>query len=175
MSPEPQKPKLQIKAEPENCMIVNQPVVRNFSTGGGHGPEDTLVEGDLKLVTRKWQGYPPDKCNIIGKSFAAMPEVMLPRFTGKALYATRVVLPNMLYCKARQPASPGEGEVDRHFQGGEDAGRGVHIDVREWPKNVSDNDAPGLPGRGCGDRGGRDRGATGHGPEPTGPEHPSER
>src|ERR1700756_4158575 len=99
MSPEPQKAKLQIKAEPDNCIVVNQPVVRNFSTGGGHGPETELIEGDLKLVTKKWQGYPPDKCNIIGKPHVAMPEVMLPRLTGKAEYTTRVALPNMLYCK----------------------------------------------------------------------------
>ena len=99
MSPNPQKTREKLKAEPENCIIVNQPIVRNFSTGGGHGPEDTLVEGDLKLVTKKWQGYPPDKCNIIGKPQVAMPEVMLPRLTGKAEYTTRVVLPNMLYCK----------------------------------------------------------------------------
>ena len=84
MSPEPQKPKTQIKPEPEQCIIINQPIVRTFSTGGGHGPEDTLTEGDLKLTIKKWQGYPPDKCNIIGKSFQAMPEVMLPRLTGKA-------------------------------------------------------------------------------------------
>ena len=27
-------------------------MVRNFSTGGGHGPEDTLVEGDSKMSWR---------------------------------------------------------------------------------------------------------------------------
>ena len=99
MSPEPQKAKLQIKAEPENCVVVNMPIVRNFSTGGGHGPEQTLIEGDEKLVTTKWQGYPPDKCKLIGTSHPAMPQVMLPRLTGKAQYATRVTFPNMLYCK----------------------------------------------------------------------------
>ncbi len=99
MSPAPQKPKLQIKAEPENCIIVNQPIVRNFSTGGGHGPEQTLIEGDEKLVTQKWQGYPPDKCKLIGQSHPAMPQVMLPRLVGTAQYATRVAFPDMLYCK----------------------------------------------------------------------------
>ncbi len=74
-------------------------MVRNFSTGGGHGPEDTLVEGDLRIVTKKWQGYPPQNLSLIGKPHVAMPEVMLPRLTGKALYATRVNLPNMLFCK----------------------------------------------------------------------------
>jgi len=45
------KPKEKIEAKPEHVIIVNQPMVRNFSTGGGHSPEDTLVEGDSKIVT----------------------------------------------------------------------------------------------------------------------------
>ena len=113
-SPEPQKTKLQIKAEPDNCIIVNQPIVRNFSTGGGHGPEDTLIEGDEKLVTKKWQGYPPDKCRLIGKpqrghagSDAAAPVPARPCMP-RAWY-----FPNMLYLQdAGQPASPRHREVD---------------------------------------------------------------
>ena len=57
------------------------------------------IEGDEKLVTTKWQGYPPDKCKLIGRSHPAMPQVMLPRLVGTAVYATRVVFPDMLYCK----------------------------------------------------------------------------
>ena len=99
MSPEPQKTKIQIKAEPDNCIIIKQPMVRDFSTGGGHGPEPVLIEGDQRIVTTKWQGYPPDKCTMLGKPHVAMPEVMLPRLVGKAQYATRIRFPNMLYCK----------------------------------------------------------------------------
>ena len=84
---------------PPSVIIVNQPAVRNFSTGGGYGPEDTLVEGDGKLVTKKWQGYPPTNLNVVGKPREAMPEVAIPRYTGKALYATRVLLPNTLHVK----------------------------------------------------------------------------
>jgi len=92
-------PKAKLEGKPDNCIIVDQPAVRNFSTGGGHGPEDTLVEGDEKLVTRKWQGYPPQNLNLIGKPHPAMPEVGIPRLTGKAEYTNRVVLPNMFYVK----------------------------------------------------------------------------
>ncbi len=99
MSPEPQKPKLQIKAEPDNCIVVNQPVVRNFSTGGGHGPEPVLIEGDEDSLRPEWRGYPPDKCKLVGTSHPAMPQVMIPRLVGKAMYATRVQFPNMLHCK----------------------------------------------------------------------------
>ena len=84
---------------PESCIIIDQPLVRDYSTGGGHGPEETLVEGDGKLVTRKWQGYPPRNLNLIGKPHPAMPQVGIPRLTGKAEYTTRIQLPNMLYTK----------------------------------------------------------------------------
>jgi len=92
-------PKTKLEGKPDNCIIIDQPAVRNFSTGGGHGPENTLVEGDAKLVTRKWQGYPPKDLNIVGKPHPAMPEVGIPRLTGKAEYTNRVVLPNMIYVK----------------------------------------------------------------------------
>ena len=59
-----------------------------------------------------------------------MPEVMLPRLTGKAQYATRVAFPEHAVLQdPGQPASSREREVDRHFQGREDARGGVHIDV----------------------------------------------
>ena len=78
--PEPQKQKIQLKAEPDpsTIIMVNQPMVRDFSTGGGHHAGDTIVEGDEKIVTRKWQGYPPQNLNLVGKSRVAMPEVALP-------------------------------------------------------------------------------------------------
>src|ERR1700729_1055887 len=99
--PEPQKQKIQLKAEPEpsTIIVINQPMVRDFSTGGGHHAGDTIVEGDDKIVTKKWQGYPPQNLNLIGKPRVAMPEVAMPRFMGTAMYATRVHLPNMLWVK----------------------------------------------------------------------------
>jgi CO/xanthine dehydrogenase Mo-binding subunit len=95
----PPKPKEKLTSKPELCVIINQPMVRNYSTGGGHGPEDTLVEGDQKFVTRKWQGYPPQNLNLVGKPHPPMPEVGIPRVTGKAEYTTRVNFPNMLWVK----------------------------------------------------------------------------
>src|ERR1700722_18340613 len=91
--------KTKIEATTESVIQIKQPMVRDFSTGGGHGAADTLVEGDDKIVTKKWQGYRPENLNVIGKAMPPMPEVAIPRFTGKALYATRVLLPNMLYVK----------------------------------------------------------------------------
>jgi CO/xanthine dehydrogenase Mo-binding subunit len=99
MSQNPQRPKEQIEAKPHAVIIVDQPMVRDFSTGGGHGPGDTLVEGDDKIVTKKWQGYPPENLNIIGKPIPPMPEVAIPRYTGKAEYTTRLSFPNMVYAK----------------------------------------------------------------------------
>jgi CO/xanthine dehydrogenase Mo-binding subunit len=93
------KPKEKIEVKPHHSIIIDLPMVRNFSTGGGHGPEDTLVEGDEKIVTKKWQGYPPQNLNIVGKPMPAMPEVSIPRFLGKATYATRLNFPNQLWVK----------------------------------------------------------------------------
>jgi len=89
------------KIEPriEGAHIITQPMVRNFSTGGGHGPGDTIVEGDGKIVTQKWQGHPPVDLAVIGKPHAPLREVVEPRYRGTAEFATRVRLPDMLYAK----------------------------------------------------------------------------
>ncbi|HLI82745.1 MAG TPA: molybdopterin cofactor-binding domain-containing protein, partial [Bryobacteraceae bacterium] len=89
--------KRNIDAVPESVVHIKMPMVRDFSTAGGHLPGDELMEG--KTVTKKWQGYPPENLNVLGKSMPPLPEVAVPRFTGKALYATRVWFPDMLYAK----------------------------------------------------------------------------
>src|SRR5919112_300945 len=94
-----QNRKTRIVSSTESVTVINQPLVRDFSTGGGHGPGDTLIEGDEKIVTKKWQGYAPENLNVLGKSLPPMPEVSIPRFTGKAEYASRVWFPNLLYVK----------------------------------------------------------------------------
>src|SRR5438552_9491838 len=98
------KPKIEPKME--SVIQVKLPMVRNFSTGGGHGRGNELVEGDGKIVTKKWQGYPPENLNVLGKPMPPLPEVAIPRFTGKAQYATRVWLPNMLYAKVLTSPHP---------------------------------------------------------------------
>src|SRR3989475_7143969 len=102
----PKTPKRKIEPHLHSAIMVNQPMVRNFSTGGGHLPGDTLVEGDQKIVTKKWQGYPPENLNVIGKSLPPIPEVAIPRFTGKAEYATRVWFPDLLYAKLLSSPHP---------------------------------------------------------------------
>lgn len=94
-----QPPKTKIEATPHQSIVVHQPMVRTFSTGGGHGPEDTLVEGDERIVTKKWQGYPPENLNLVGKPRPPLAEVAIPRMTGTALFATRVWFPDLLYAK----------------------------------------------------------------------------
>lgn len=89
--------KTTIQAEPESIVHIKMPMVRDYATAGGHLPGDELIEG--KTITRKWQGYPPENLNILGKSMPPLAEVAVPRFTGKALYATRVWFPDMLYAK----------------------------------------------------------------------------
>jgi CO/xanthine dehydrogenase Mo-binding subunit len=89
------------KIEPSlgDARVVTLPMVRNFSTGGGHGPGETLIEGDRKIVTQKWQGFPPADLAVIGKPQAPLRDVVEPRYRGTAEFATRVRLPGMLYTK----------------------------------------------------------------------------
>ena len=94
-----QTPKTRIEAKLHSAFVVEQPMVRTFSTGGGHGPEDTLVEGDDRIVTKKWQGYPPENLNVVGKPLPPLREVAMPRMLGTALYATRVWFPDLLHAK----------------------------------------------------------------------------
>ena len=91
--------KIAIEAAPASILQIKQPMVRDYSTSGGHLPGDELLEGPQKTVTKKWQGYPPENLNVLGKSIPALPEVSIPRFTGKALYASRVWFPDMLCVK----------------------------------------------------------------------------
>ena len=99
MSQTPRRPKRRIVAAPESIVQIKQPMVRDFSTHGGHAPGNELVEGARKTVTKKWQGYPPENLNVVGKSMPALPEVSIPRFTGKAEYASRVWFPDMLHAR----------------------------------------------------------------------------
>jgi len=96
-----QKPKEKLEAKPERIIQVKLPMVRNFSTGGGHLPGDTITEGDgpMRMTTKKWQGYAPQNLNVVGHPMPPVPEVSIPRYTGKAEYASRVIFPNMLHVK----------------------------------------------------------------------------
>jgi len=92
-----QKPKTKLQPRMDSVIHISQPMVRDFSTAGGHAPADFLMENGIR--TKKWQGYPPSNLNVIGKPLPPMPEVAIPRFLGKAEYATRIVLPNMLFAR----------------------------------------------------------------------------
>jgi CO/xanthine dehydrogenase Mo-binding subunit len=98
MSQNQRRPKPKLERQLHSVQI-KQPMVRDYSTGGGHLPGDTIIEGDEKIVTKKWQGYPPQNLNVLGKPMPPLAEVAIPRFTGKAEYATRVQFPNMLFAK----------------------------------------------------------------------------
>ena len=59
--------KIKIEAEPESIVQIKLPMVRDYSTSGGHLPGDEVLEGAQKTVTKKWQGYPPENLNVLGK------------------------------------------------------------------------------------------------------------
>jgi len=91
--------KTKIEASPDSIIQIKQPMVRTYSTSGGHLPGDELVEGSQKTVTKKWQGYAPENLNVVGKLMPALPEVSVPRFTGKAQYGSRVWFRDLLYVR----------------------------------------------------------------------------
>src|SRR5262249_33731043 len=43
--------------------------------------------------------YPPEHLNVIGSLLPPLAEVSMPRFTGTALYASRVRFPDMLHAR----------------------------------------------------------------------------
>src|SRR6185312_583029 len=91
-----EKPK---PVEPHSIVHIKLPQVRDFSTHGGHSADAELVERPSGTVTKKWQGYAPEHLNVIGQPIPALTEVSLPRFTGKAEYASRVRFPDMLHAR----------------------------------------------------------------------------
>jgi len=91
--------KIQIEPETDSIVQVKMPMVRDYSTTGGHFPGNELVEGSRKTVTKKWQGYPPENLKVLGQPLPPLSEVSIPRFTGRAQYASRVWFPDLLYVK----------------------------------------------------------------------------
>jgi CO/xanthine dehydrogenase Mo-binding subunit/aerobic-type carbon monoxide dehydrogenase small subunit (CoxS/CutS family) len=89
--------RIKIEPTPESILQIKLPMIRDYSTSGGHVPGNELLEGVRKTVTKKWQGYAPENLHVVGKPMPALPEVSVPRFTGKALYASRVWFPDLLY------------------------------------------------------------------------------
>jgi CO/xanthine dehydrogenase Mo-binding subunit/aerobic-type carbon monoxide dehydrogenase small subunit (CoxS/CutS family) len=89
--------KRDIETGPESIIEIKQPMVRDFATAGGHLPGAEVMEGTRQV--KKWQGYPPENLNVLGKPLPPLPEVSVPRFTGKAMYASRVWLPGMLHAR----------------------------------------------------------------------------
>ena len=128
-----------VKIEPslENATIITQPMVRNFSTGGGHGPGETLIEGDGRIATRKWQGFPPVDLAIIGKPQAPLREVVEPRYRGTAEFATRVQLPGMLHIKFVRSPYP-RAAIRRLDTAAAEKMPGVHhvLTYRNAPKSL---------------------------------------
>ena len=107
-------------------------MVRDYSTNGGHLPGDELIEGPHKTVTKKWQGYPPENLNVLGKPMPALPEVSIPRFTGKAQYASRVWFPDLALCEVLDlPASARTNQESRYVEGRKDAGRRLRPHLQE--------------------------------------------
>ena len=91
--------KTDVPPETDSVIRIRMPMVRDYATLGGHLAGDEVLEGKSGILTKKWQGYPPENLNVLGMPMPPMPEVAIPRFTGKAQYASRVWFPDLLYVK----------------------------------------------------------------------------
>jgi CO/xanthine dehydrogenase Mo-binding subunit/aerobic-type carbon monoxide dehydrogenase small subunit (CoxS/CutS family) len=91
--------KAEVEPEVDSIIHIKMPMVRDYSTTGGHLPGTEVVEGSSKTITKKWQGYPPENLKLLGKPLPPLAEVAMPRFTGKAQYGSRVWFPDLLYVK----------------------------------------------------------------------------
>src|SRR5256712_2803732 len=89
MSQNPQKPKLKIEPKLESAIVIRQPTVRNFSTGGGQMPGDVIIGGDPKNGPKKRQGYPPVKLYDFFKTGPRAAGVSLSSFFGVTANAPR--------------------------------------------------------------------------------------
>ncbi len=88
-----------IESKTDHTIIVKNEANPDFSPG-------QLVEGDKKIPSEKWRGYPPTDLRIVGKPLPPLREVSVPRYTGEAQYATRIRLPNTLCLKFLRAPHP---------------------------------------------------------------------
>jgi CO/xanthine dehydrogenase Mo-binding subunit/aerobic-type carbon monoxide dehydrogenase small subunit (CoxS/CutS family) len=129
--------------EPHSIVHIKQPMVRDFATHGGHAPGDRLIESPSGTVTKKWQGYAPENLKVIGRPMAALPEVSVPRFTGKAEYASRVRFPNMLHARFLTCPHPRARIIDIDASAAERMPGVAHIlTCKNAPLPVATNNAP---------------------------------
>ena len=79
-------------------------------------------------------GLPSRQVHLIGKPHVAMPRSGIPRFVGKAMYATRLSCPTCCICKLLiSPHPRSRAKVDRRFRSGKNARRRLHPDAENGP------------------------------------------
>jgi aerobic-type carbon monoxide dehydrogenase small subunit (CoxS/CutS family) len=102
-----------INTAPESIIQIKQPMVRDYSTYGGHLPGDVVTEGAQKTVTQKWQGYPPE--NLLHRQ--------------SPVRQPRVVSESVVRKVSHLPASACAYQEYRYGGSGKDAGGRPCIDL----------------------------------------------
>ena len=117
-----------IEPTPASIIEIKQPMVRDYSTNGGHLPGDELIEGPHKTVTKKWQGYPPENLNVIGKAHACAARSLHPPVHRQSPIRQPGLVPrSAVRGVSHLPASARAPQEHRHIQGRKDAGRRLHL------------------------------------------------
>ena len=149
MSPEPQKPKLQIKAEPENCIIVNQPDRAEFLDGRRAWPRAHSDRGRPEARDHQVAGLPSGQVQADRQAASgdaggdAAAAHRQGACTPRAWYS-----PNMLYCKILGSPHPRASVKSMDTSEAEKMPGVAYILTSEnGPKPYPMTDEPRIPGR----------------------------
>ena len=108
------------------------PMVRDYSTSGGHLPGDEVARRRENIVTKKWQGYPPENLNVLGKSMPRSARSFHSAIHRQsAVRQPRLVPGSAVREVSHLPASARAHQEHRYLRGGEDAGRAYDPDLQE--------------------------------------------
>ena len=136
--------KTPIETGPASIIQIKMPMVRDFSTTGGHTSGRRVARRPAEDRDEEVAGLPPENLNVVGKPMPALPEVSIPRFTGKAQYASRVWFPRSAVCAVPHlPASARAHQGPRHVGRGKDAGRALTFSRTRMRRSRG---GPTLPG-----------------------------
>ena len=134
-----QKPKTKMEAKPESTIVIKTADGQEIFHRRRTWPGDTLVEGDGKIVTKKWQGYAPENLKVVGQSMPPIPEVADTQVHRQgrvhhAGFGCRICSTPKLLTSPHPRATIKNIDTS---QGGEDAGCGICFDAIRMPEDVS--------------------------------------
>ena len=91
--------KTDVPPETDSVIRIKMPMVRDYSTSAAIWPVTKFSRARAESLPRNGKAIRPKISTCSAMPMPPMPEVAIPRFTGKAQYASRVWFPDLLYVK----------------------------------------------------------------------------